>query len=232
MARKKLPVGWKDEDLSALGDIIAGQAPPSSSYNQKGDGIPFLRVNSFGERTPKTDSWTTQPLKTCERGDILVSVAGTLGSINVADGRYAITRSIFAIRINEKKINPAYVMYYLKTQKSRLTDMGSGSSQKIITRKTVSRIRIPYPEDRETQNRIVSVLERAERLRSLRAEAEVLADSFLRNVFLEMFGDPYTITKKWEVKTLSDMVSKDRYAIKRGPFGGSLKKISLKKRAT
>jgi len=42
-----------NKKLGEICEIIAGQAPPSDFYNKEGKGIPFLRVNSFGEIYPK-----------------------------------------------------------------------------------------------------------------------------------------------------------------------------------
>lgn len=39
-----------------------------------------------------------------------------------------------------------------------------------------------------------------------------------------MFGDPVVNPKNWETKTIEKLVEKEQYAIKRGPFGGALKK--------
>jgi len=39
-----------------------------------------------------------------------------------------------------------------------------------------------------------------------------------------MFGDPVRNEKGWEVKTIEELAQKSKWAIKRGPFGGALKK--------
>ena len=76
---------WNEVELGNVTKIIAGQAPHSSSYNQEKKGMPFLRVNSFGKKYPETDYWTTTPLKVCDKEDILLSVAGTIGNVNISD---------------------------------------------------------------------------------------------------------------------------------------------------
>lgn len=39
-----------------------------------------------------------------------------------------------------------------------------------------------------------------------------------------MFGDPVWNEKGWETRTIEQLVKKEKYALKRGPFGGALKK--------
>ncbi len=62
----------------------------------------------------------------------------------------------------------------------------------------------PLPE----QKRIAAILDKANAIRRKRQQAIQLADDFLRAVFLDMFGDPVTNPKGWEVRPLSELVSK------------------------
>ena len=87
----------------------------------------------------------------------------------------------------------------------------------------VGRIEIPLPPLTE-QKRIAAILDKADAIRRKRKRAIQLADDFLRALFLNMFGDPVTNPKGWKTKTIEQLVSAERYALKRGPFGGALKK--------
>jgi restriction endonuclease S subunit len=51
-------------------------------------------------------------------------------------------------------------------------------------------------------------LEKAEKLKEMREEADTLTEDFLKAVFLEMFGNPVTNSKKWEVKKMKDISKK------------------------
>jgi type I restriction enzyme S subunit len=55
------------------------------------------------------------------------------------------------------------------------------------------------------QKRIAAILDKADAIRRKRKQAIKLADDFLRSVFLDMFGDPVTNPKGWEVKKLSKL---------------------------
>jgi len=44
--------------------IIMGQSPPSYTYNQNGDGLPFFQgVSDFGPICPSTRIWCSSPKK-------------------------------------------------------------------------------------------------------------------------------------------------------------------------
>ncbi|WP_417561329.1 restriction endonuclease subunit S [Marinomonas sp.] len=60
-------------------------------------------------------------------------------------------------------------------------------------------VEIPLPP-LEEQKRIAAILDKADAIRRKRQQAIQLADEFLRSVFLDMFGDPVTNPKGWEVK--------------------------------
>jgi type I restriction enzyme S subunit len=59
----------------------------------------------------------------------------------------------------------------------------------------------PLPE----QERIVAIAQKADRLRRTRRYALQLSDTFLQSVFLEMFADPVTNPKTWELWPLNKL---------------------------
>lgn len=85
-------------------------------------------------------------------------------------------------------------------------------------------ILIPFSNnkpDLKEQERIVKILEESERLNERGKRAEELLDEFLKSIFYEMFLKD---EEKFEIKKLSDVVLPEKNSLKRGPFGGSLKK--------
>ena len=58
----------------------------------------------------------------------------------------------------------------------------------------------------KTQQKIVEILEKAEKLKEWRAEADVLINEYLKSVFLEMFGDPVKNPKSWPLKKFKDLM--------------------------
>jgi type I restriction enzyme S subunit len=79
------------QELGSICEIIAGQSPPSSYYNQEGIGLPFFQGKAdFGELHPTVRVWCSQPIKIAERGDILISVRAPVGPTNLADSRCCI----------------------------------------------------------------------------------------------------------------------------------------------
>jgi type I restriction enzyme S subunit len=59
----------------------------------------------------------------------------------------------------------------------------------------------PLPE----QRRIAAILDKADAVRRKRQQTLVLADQFLRSAFLDMFGDPVTNPKGWDIVSLLEV---------------------------
>ena len=88
-------------------------------------------------------------------------------------------------------LNPKYFYFFLKGL--RLENHGYSRHYKFLKEKQI--ILPPLP----TQKKIASILEKAERLKEWRKEADRLTDEFLKSTFLEMFGDPVKNPKGWEI---------------------------------
>ncbi|MFH1284552.1 MAG: restriction endonuclease subunit S [Candidatus Peregrinibacteria bacterium] len=193
--------------LEDICDIIAGQSPPSSTYNKDGDGLPFFQGKAdFGKIHPKTRIWCNKPRKVAEKGDILISVRAPVGPTNVCDQQCCIGRGLSAIR-PRKDVDQQYLLFYLRKVELEISNKGRGSTFSAITQKDLKSIKIPLPPIEE-QKRIVRILDQADSLRQKRQKAISLLDDYLKAVFLEMFGDPVTNPKGWGIKSLKEITSK------------------------
>ncbi len=211
--------------LSDVADIIAGQSPPSNYYNKNEEGLPFYQGKAdFGDKFPIVRSWcTSEKHKEAKTNDILLSVRAPVGPVNICQKNSIIGRGLSAIRA-KKGISFEYLYYYLKNNELSISKLGTGSTFKAITQSHIKKITIPIPENYDDQVLIAGILSQAERLIEKRKESIRLLDEFLKSTFLEMFGDPVRNEKGWELKKLPQLISESKNSLKRGPFGGALKK--------
>lgn len=86
-----------------------------------------------------------------------------------------------------------------------------------------SKLKIDLP-NLETQKQIAQILDNAAALRDKTKQLLTEYDALAQSIFLDMFGDPVVNPKEWETKTIEKLVLKEKGSIKRGPFGGALKK--------
>jgi type I restriction enzyme S subunit len=80
-------------------------------------------------------------------------------------------------------------------------NMTGTAGQRRVPTDFVKRYKIPLPP-LEEQRRIAAILDKADAVRRKRQEAIALTEELLRAAFLEMFGDPITNPKGWEVRRL------------------------------
>lgn len=206
----------KFEKLGNIADIIAGQSPPSSTYNSEGNGIPFFQGKAdYGEKYPSVRYWCTEPTKISLPDDILISMRAPVGPVNINTIESCIGRGLSAIRV-KKKVSRDFIYYWLKQNQHIIAAKQTGSTFKAITQKILSEIIVPFP-DYPDQLHIANILSKAENLLAQRKESIRLLDEFLKSTFLEMFGDVVKNEKNWNKSELKNYAK-----VRIGPFGSLL----------
>jgi type I restriction enzyme S subunit len=106
------------------------------------------------------------------------------------------------------QLDRVYLAYYLKSSAfvNWVSSQTAGAKMPRVSMKVFWEHEIPLPPLAE-QKRIAAILDKADSLRRKRQQAIQLADQFLRAVFLDMFGDPVTNPKGWEVKPFGKVVN-------------------------
>ena len=153
----EIPERWEVSVLSDVSDIKMGQSPPGSSYNENGNGMPFFQGNAeFNDIYPIVEKWTTDPKKTADKNDILISVRAPVGEINIAPKECCIGRGLSSIKANKKSLNK-YLFYILKENKDQLKSFSQGSTFKSINSDVLQNFSIPIPP-LEEQKKILNII--------------------------------------------------------------------------
>ena len=124
----KRDVGWREVTLGEVAEIVMGQSPPSSTYNEVGDGLPFFQgVRDFNYRHPSPRVFCSAPARIAQKGDILFSVRAPIGRVNVADRECATGRGIAIIRPRLES-DARYLEFHLRNLESRWGVLESSGS--------------------------------------------------------------------------------------------------------
>jgi type I restriction enzyme, S subunit len=136
------------QQLSDLAELIMGQSPPSSSYNNVGEGLPFFQGKSeFGFRHPLPRKYCNEPIKIAEGGDILMSVRAPVGPVNICNTQSCIGRGLAAIR--PKKVNEYFLYYCLVNAEQDIASLGTGTTFQSINKSQLATLEFdvpPFPE--------------------------------------------------------------------------------------
>lgn len=93
---------WEQQKLSNVASITMGQSPDGSTYSTTPQGHILIQGNadlSHGWVSPRV--WTTQVTKTCDAGDIIMSVRAPAGAIGRTQYNAVIGRGVAAIKGND-----------------------------------------------------------------------------------------------------------------------------------
>jgi len=152
----KLPSDWKAQTLGSVTGINMGSSPKSKYYNEEGDGLPFFQGNAdFGAKNPETTVWCTNPNKTADEGDLLISVRAPVGDLNIANQHCCIGRGLAGV--SGEEVNTDFLYFLLTFERPRLGTYAQGSTFKSVNSDVLNNFPIQYPPLPE-QRRISEIL--------------------------------------------------------------------------
>ncbi|RKS81524.1 type I restriction enzyme S subunit [Haloarcula quadrata] len=223
----KIPIDWSIESLADIAEIIPGNSPPSSTYNEKGEGLPFFQGNSeFGHFHPVADTWCSEPRKEAAKNDVLMSIRAPVGDLNIADRNCCIGRGLAALR--PKSLNGLYLFYNLAERKPWLSRLATGSTFKSVTKSDLQLLDIPVPSLQE-QRKIATVIHNVDRAiqktENIESQIRQTKKGIVQDVLERGLGASETsdtgtklgsIPTHWEVTTIENIVADEENAFTDG----------------
>ncbi|MBY3135445.1 restriction endonuclease subunit S [Rhizobium laguerreae] len=226
-------MNWSLHPLHELTDKIgSGSTPRGGDGAYKPTGIPLVRSMNVHDGFFKPDGLAfideeqARLLRnvTLQRGDVLINITGaSVARSCILPERYSggrVNQHVAIIR-PQQKLDPAFLNYFLtdpNTKRRLLNTAGVGATREALTKAQLETLEIPLPPLDE-QKRIAAVLDKADQLRQKRRQAIALLDGLTQSIFLEMFGDPTSNPRGWEIRPFGDAVKNENY--KRIPLKSS-----------
>lgn len=155
--KKRLPgfIGeWKNVRLGEVATIIMGQSPSSDFYNTEGNGIPLIQGNADIENRKSVARYYTSDItKTCEEGDIIMSVRAPVGAIGKASTQSCLGRGVCAVQTKND-----YLYYLLIFMENQWVKYSAGSTFDSITNKDIMQHQLYIPSDAIEQNALANIM--------------------------------------------------------------------------
>ena len=176
-----------------------------------GGEIPFVTPAQLGFQPPITtaDEYVTSEGadhgRLLPEGAVLVCCIGSLGKTGTAGVPLISYQQINAIIFDPIQVDARYGYHAARSLTPLLEHFAPSTTVKIVKKSAFAEFQIPLPPLAE-QKRIAGILDAADALRAKRREALGQLDTLLQSTFLDMFGDPVTNTKGWEVKPLNELL--------------------------
>lgn len=205
---------WEDKPLGSIVEVSAGQSAPQGDSNFGNDGHPFVRAGSLSSLCNGGSEGNLEHLsdevakrhhmRLFPKDTVLFAKSGMSATIGwvyqLSQPCYVVSH--LATLMPSAEVSGRYLLHYFK--KHSPANMIANSAYPSIRLSDISSKKIPLPPLSE-QKRIADILDKADELREKRKQTIVKLDELLQSVFLDMFGDPVTNPKGWDVEPLGDV---------------------------
>lgn len=209
---------WTSISLAKTGELVMGQSPAGSSYNNAGNGLPLL--NGAAElRVDGIDvkKFTTLPVRKSEPGDLLFCIRATIGNLNVSDKEYCLGRGVAALRVSDK-YSKKYVGLQLEALFDQMRKMSQGGVIKGLKKEEIGDFKFPIPVDKSEQQKIADIILSVEsaiqQTQKMIDQSEKLKKTLMKQLFTR--GISHTKFKKteigeipesWRIETLGEITN-------------------------
>ena len=204
--------GWIVKKLGEVCNTSSG-GTPSKSHSEYYDGgtIPWLRSGEISkgniyetelfitEEGLKKSSAKIFPINTV----VIAMYGATVGQIGILKKEMSTNQAVCGIYPNDV-FSPDFLAYVLKNKKEKFILLASGGAQPNISQTIINQTYIPVPPLSE-QSRIVEELDLLSNIIEKKRQQLSELDNLAQSIFYDMFGDPVTNEKGWEVKTVGQL---------------------------
>jgi type I restriction enzyme S subunit len=150
---------------------------------------------------------------------LIVGRKGSIGEVHLSNGPCWPIDTTYFIETHNN-IDIKFLYYILKTLK--LDSLDRSTAIPGLNRNDAYSIDVFLPP-LETQHLIVAILDKAEEISMLRAQADELVNQLLRSTFLDLFSLNNPDYCTWRLVPVQDLAVKTKGAMRTGPFGSNLR---------
>jgi type I restriction enzyme S subunit len=192
---------WPHRPLSEVVDFLDSKRKPITQKDRVPGPYPYYGAN--GQQDSVADYIFDEPLV------LLAEDGGHFGDADKTiayqvEGKCWVNNHAHVLR-PKKDVDIRYICRHL--ERYDVTPFITGSTRGKLTKTAANNIPIALPP-LEEQRRIAAILDKADGVRRKRKEAIRLTEELLKSTFLEMFGDPVTNPKGWEICELQNVCNR------------------------
>ena len=234
----ELPEGWQQEKLGKIAiRITKGATPTSYGYEFQKTGIKFIKIENIIEgricdssikQFISSEANENQKRSILKSGDILFSIAGTIGNvclIKEEDLPANTNQAIAIIRGTSHVFDPSYLQLFLKSRMAldQVTVKARGGAMNNVSLDDVRDIIVSYPsftEQHQLVAQVETLLEHVNTSRDRLSRVTLIMKWFRQAVLASAFNgkltedwrkgksDKETLPEGWEIKKLRDITKR------------------------
>ena len=206
--------GWEIKKLGEVCEIIGGSTPKTNEPSYwdgehywvapaELDGAKYI---SSTKRTITDAGVKNAHLQLLPKGSVLLSSRAPIGKVAITTVPMYCNQGFKNLVCSDKLYNE-FAYWFLFHNTDYLNSLGTGATFKEISKRVVEQIPISIPP-REEQERIVAELDCLSVVIEKKREQLKQLDALAQSIFYQMFGDPITNEKGWDVKKLGEVCNK------------------------
>jgi type I restriction enzyme S subunit len=203
---------WPTKPLGELCDVRIGRTPRRDEPRFWGGDAVWVTIRELngGEITASKEKISEAAVRECMSdqvpvGTLLFSFKLSIGKMAVAGCPLYTNEAIAALPIRDPaKLSRDFLRYALLAESHEGT-ANAAVLGKVLNKEKVQQLPISVPPMAE-QERIVKLLDEADELRKLRAQADRRTADLIPALFHGMFGDPDTNPLGWTVKRAGELM--------------------------
>jgi len=231
-----LPEGWKEFELPEV--VWFQEGPGVRKYQFTTKGIKLLNGTNIVNNkliTDNTETYVSQEEATTkykhflvDEGDLIIASSGI--KVDYFHKKIAFagkknlplcmnTSTIRFKSLDKKILDINFFRFFLMSPlfTSQVQFHITGSAQLNFGPSHLNKMKIILPL-LPTQQKIVSILEKAEKAKEWRKEADELTKDLLKAVFIEMFGEPIKKNNKWHITKIGTHLEYIKYGTSLPPI--------------
>ena len=194
-------VSYKPDDVSET--LLEHYIPVLRAHNIQDDGLNADKLVYVREEI-------VNPRQIIINDDIIICASSgsknLVGKAAQSNKSSRVSFGAFCKAIRPKNINGKYLGHFFQTPKYRqiISGLSAGANINNLRKEDIASLEIPLPP-LEEQKRIADILDKASNLVELRKQQLEKMDLLIKSKFIDMFGDPVTNPKGWEVKRIEEL---------------------------
>lgn len=163
----EIPSNWKWSHIKCIGDVIGGGTPRTGNNEYWNGNINWISPADM----KSTDKYITRGKKSITekgliessarlmpKGTLIISSRAPIGYVKISNEPISTSQGCKSIVINNPEIFNEYIFYYIKSISNYLNELGTGTTFKEISGKTLGNVLVNIPP-LEQQKKIVEKIE-------------------------------------------------------------------------
>lgn len=219
--------GWPAVALGEIFEIARGGSPrPIDDFvTDNPDGINWITISDASEGSKYISATRrrirpegAQRSRAVKPGDFLLTNSMSFGRPYIMRTSGCIHDGWLVLSPRRGDVNADFFYHLLSSKRvySEFERRAAGATVKNLNIDLVRDVKVPFPSLPE-QRRIAEVLDQAEALRAKRRASLAELDALTQSIFLDMFGDPITNSRRWTLDKLGNIGTLDRGVSKHRP---------------